>query len=43
MPSDSSMPTISSFKSIENTHDAYKGKDCLKVLGILKRAHNEDN
>ena len=25
-----SMPTISSFRSIENKHDAYRGKDCMK-------------
>ena len=25
-----SMSTISSFKSIENKHDVYRGKDCLK-------------
>ena len=25
-----SMPTISSFRSIENKHDIYRGKDCLK-------------
>ena len=36
------MSTIASFKSTENRHDAYKGKDCIKVLGT-KRAHNEDN
>ena len=28
--SDFSMPTILSFKSIENKHDVYKGKDCMK-------------
>ena len=27
---DFSMPTILSFKSIENKHDVYKGKDCMK-------------
>ena len=25
-----SMSTILSFKSIENKHDAYRGKDCMK-------------
>ena len=25
-----SMSTISSFKSIENKHDVYRGKDCMK-------------
>ena len=24
------MSTISSFKSIENNHDVYRGKDCMK-------------
>ena len=24
------MPIISSFKSLENKHDVYRGKDCLK-------------
>ena len=36
------MSTISSYKSTENKHDAYKGKDCTKVLGT-KRPHNENN
>ena len=30
IPSGFSMSTISSFKSIENKHDVYKGKDCMK-------------
>ena len=30
IPSGFSMPTISSFKSIENKHDTYRGKYCLK-------------
>ena len=25
-----SMSTISSFKSVENKHDAYRGEDCMK-------------
>ena len=25
-----SLPTISSFRSIENKHDVYRGKDCMK-------------
>ena len=29
-PSGFSMPTISSFRSIENKHDVYRGKDCMK-------------
>ena len=24
------MPTVSSFESIKNKHDAYRGKDCMK-------------
>ena len=30
IPSGFSMSTILSFKSIENKHDAYRGKDCMK-------------
>ena len=30
IPSGSSMSTISSFKSIENKHDVYRGKDSMK-------------
>ena len=30
IPSGFSMSTISSFKSIENKHDVYRGKDCIK-------------
>ena len=30
IPSDFSMPTISLFKSIQNNHDVYRGKDCMK-------------
>ena len=26
------MSTISSFKSIENKHDVYRGKDCMKTV-----------
>ena len=32
IPSGFSMPTISSFRSIENKHDIYKDKDCMKKL-----------
>ena len=32
IPSSFSMSTISSFKSIENKHDVYRGKDCMKKL-----------
>ena len=42
--SDFLMFTMSSFKNIENKHDVYTGKDCMKkVLGIFKKARNEDN
>ena len=27
-----SMSTISSFRSIENKHDEYRGKDCMKMF-----------
>ena len=30
IPSGFSMSTISSFRSIENNDDVYKGKDCMK-------------
>ena len=30
IPSGFSMSTISSFKKIENQHDVYRGKDCMK-------------
>ena len=30
IPSGFSMSTISSFRSIENNHDVYRGKDCMK-------------
>ena len=26
------MSTISSFRSIENEHDVYRGKDCIKIF-----------
>ena len=32
IPSGFSVPTASSFKSIENKHDIYKGKDYTKKL-----------
>ena len=42
--SDFLMFTMSSLKNIENKHDVYTGKDCMKkVLGIFKKARNEDN
>ena len=36
---DFSMCTISSFESIENTHDLYIGKDCRKTLCTSLREH----
>ena len=33
------MSTISSFRSIENKHDVYKGKDCLKKFCEFLREH----
>ena len=32
IPSGFSVSTISSFRSIENKHDVYRGKDCMKRL-----------
>ena len=37
------MFAIPSFRSIDNEHDLYIGKDCMKKLWILKKARNEDN
>ena len=37
------MPTILSFKSIENNHDVYRGRGCMKKFSkSLKRTHNGD-
>ena len=33
------MSVISSFKTIRNTHDVYRGKDCIKDVWV----RNEDN
>ena len=33
------MPTISLFRSIENKHDAYRGKDCMKKFCEPLRQH----
>ena len=33
------MSTISSFRSIENKHDVYTGKDCMKKLCEFLREH----
>ena len=34
-----SMSTISSFRSIENKHDVYRGKDCMKKFCESLREH----
>ena len=39
IPSGFSMPTTSSFKSIENNHDLYRGKDCMKKFCKYLREH----
>ena len=39
IPSGFSMSAISSFKSIENRHDVYRGKDCLKKFFESLREH----
>ena len=39
IPSGFSMSTISSFRSIENKHDAYRGKDCMKKFCEFLREH----
>ena len=33
------MPTIPSFRSIENKHDVYRGKDCMKMFCEFSREH----
>ena len=33
------MSTTSSFRSIENKHDVYRGKDCMKNFRGLLREH----
>ena len=44
IPSGFSMSTISWFRSIENKHGVYRGKDCMKKFKwILKRARNGNN
>ena len=35
-----SMSTISSFKTIENKHDVYRGKDCMKKFCESLREHS---
>ena len=39
IPSGFSIPTISSFRSKENKHDVYRGKDCMKKFCELLREH----
>ena len=39
IPSGFSMSTISSFRSIENKHDVYRGKDCMKSFCEFFRDH----
>ena len=39
LPSGFSMSTISSFKSIENEHDVYRSKDCMKMFCEFLREH----
>ena len=43
IPSDFSISTIPLFKSIENKHDVYRGKDSVKKFCDTKTAHSEDN
>ena len=38
IPSSFSMSTISTFNSIKNKHDVYRGKDRMKKVCELKRA-----
>ena len=39
IPSGFSMSTISSFKIIENKHNKYRGKDCMKKFCEFLREH----
>ena len=39
IPSGFSMPTISSFKSIENKHHVYRRRDCMKNFFKSLREH----
>ena len=39
IPPGFSMPTISSFKSIKNKYDVYRGKDCMKSFCEFLREH----
>ena len=38
-PSGLSIPTISSFRSIENKHNVYRGTDCMKKFCEYLRQH----
>ena len=39
IPSDLSLSTISSFRSIENKHDVYREKDCIRKFCEFLREH----
>ena len=39
IPSDFSISPISSFRRIENKHDMYRDKDCMKKLSEYLREH----
>ena len=39
IPSGFSKPTISSFRGIENKHNVYRGKDCMKTFCKFLRQH----
>ena len=39
IPSGFSMSTLSSFRSIENKHDVYRGRDCMKKFCEYLREH----
>ena len=44
IPSDYSKSTVSLFRSIENKHDVYRGKDCKKKFWeVFWRTRNENN
>ena len=44
IPSGFSIYTISSSRSIENKHDEYRVKDCMKrFCEFLRETHNENN
>ena len=39
IPSDFSISTISSFRSIQNKHDVYSGEDCMKMFCEYLKEH----